>query len=248
MGLTAMLQRFTQSDPGQWGPPIHLVRHTGLITDDQVARIAAACDTQLIRDVAPAHHIAPCRVLATASRDVPRGARTIRLIDDAGEDSFGWHTELTGDVVIGVVGVRTVLEHTGTVLDGPLSVSSVTSHEVVEMAVNAHVSMWADTGLGYLVAAEIADPVQSDSYEIGGVSLSNFVTGEWFSPINTPGDRFDHLGSLTEPFSINNGGYVLRLRGGEVTPVFGADFPDWVWAMKQRDASRTARLTVGRPS
>lgn len=246
--LRALLQRLTTPTTAQWGPPIHLVRHTPLISLDEMDRIAHACDVQLVRDVAPAHHIAPCRVLHTHPDDVPAGARTIRMIDDAGEDSLGWHTELSGDRVIGVVGVRTVLDHAGSMLTGPLSVSAVTSHEVVELAYNSHVSMWSDTGQGYLVAAELADPVQSDSYEIDGVAMSNFVRHDWFSPIATPGDRYDHLGSLTEPFSINNGGYVLRLQGGEVTPVFGADFPGWVWAMKQRDASRTARLTVGRPS
>lgn len=246
--LRALIQRLTTPTAAQWGPPIHLVRHTPLISLDEMDRIAHACDVQLVRDVAPAHHIAPCRVQHTHADALPRGARTIRMIDDAGEGALGWHTETTGDVVIGIVGVRTVLENAGSMLTGSLSVSAVTSHEVVEMAVNAHVSMWADTGQGYLVAAEIGDPVQSDAYDIDGVSVSNFVTGEWFSPIGTPGDQFDHLGRLTAPFTINDGGYVLRLQGGQVTPVFGADFPDWVWDMKCRQTSRTARLTTGRPS
>lgn len=246
MGISSWLTR--KITPMQWGPPIHLVRHTPLISLDEMDAIAQACDTQLLRDVAPAHSIAPSRVLHTHDSDVPAGVRAIRFVDDAGDDAYGWHTEDTGDLITGIVGVRTVLDNAGSILTGPLSVSSVASHEVIEMACNPHVSLWADTGQGHLVAFEIGDPVQSDSYLIGGVAVSNFVTGQWFSPISTPGDRFDYLGHLGAPFAMGDGGYVLQLQGGEVTPVFGADFPAWLWNLKQRAASRSSRLTTGRPS
>lgn len=234
--------------PATTGQPVYLVRNTNLVTDAQVAAIAKACDTQITRDVAPAYGMLPSRVVVSTPDKIPVGSRIIWLIDDTGNNTLGWHTEDPNDYVAGVVGVGTVMRYSGKVLTGAQSVAAITSHEVVELVGNPHVSMWSDTGKGYLVAAELCDPVQSDYYDVGGVSVSNFVLEDWFSPVVSPGDKFDFLGRLAAPYTVSRGGYVLQLKGGVVTPVFGADFPDWLWKMKKREHTRTNRLSVGRPA
>lgn len=232
------------------GPTIWLRRKTSLLTDEQVYRIAVACHHQVFFDLAPvwATLSRPVKVLRPG-RKVPSKDYVLDLCDSSEGGTLGYHTELEGDVVAGVVGVGTVLDQGGSdILTGKLSVSSVVSHEVCEMVVNPTISGWSDTGKGWLVATEVCDPVQCDYYEIDGVSVSNFVTPDFFSPIQTVGDKYDHMGTLTKPFQIAAGGYVLNYEAGEINTYYGSNPPpDWLMEMKSREESRTRRLKDHRP-
>ena len=60
---------------------------------------------------------------------------------------------------------------------------------------------------------EMCDAVQSESYEIDGVSVSNFVLPLYFTASDETGGRNDFLGRMYEgetlkSFSVNPGGYV----------------------------------------
>ncbi len=234
------------------GPTIWLRRKTDLLTDADVARIANACNIQVIRDLAPVWYLLPRAVRVIGPRDrVPTGDQLLELLDASDESgALGYHTELAGDVVWGVVGVGTILDNGGKKFTGSLSVSSIVSHEVCEMVVNPNVSGWSDSGQGWLVATEVCDPVQSSAYKIGDVPVSDFVTPDFFSPVVTRGDRFDHMGVLKKPFQIAKGGYVLNYEGGKINTYYGAvPPPEWLMDMKLgRDTSRTRRLQEHRPS
>lgn len=118
------------------------------------------------------------------------------------------------------------------------------------MVVNPNVSGWSDSGQGWLVATEVCDPVQSDYYLIDGVAVSNFVTPDFFSPVVTRGDKFDHMGVLKKPFEIADGGYVLNYEGGTINTYYGrTPPPEWLMDMKlNREVTRTRRLKDHRPS
>ena len=62
-----------------------------------------------------------------------------------------------------------------------------------------------------LWSREVCDAVQADVYRIvaGGrrVAVSNFVLPAFFNPWSA--GPYDHLGVLTEPFSIARGGYAV---------------------------------------
>lgn len=231
------------------GPTIWLSRKTDLITDEQVHKIAMACHHQVYYDLAPVwvtlhRPVKPLR----QGRRVPSGDQVIELCAESAAGTLGYHTELAGDVVSGVVGVGTVLDAGMEVLTGGLSVSTIVSHEVCEMVVNPNVSGWSDSGRGWLVATEVCDPVQSDYYDIDGVAVSNFVTPDFFSPVVSEGDRFDHLGTLSAPFEIAKGGYVLNYEGGNINTYYGAvPPPGWLMDMKNREETRIRRLKDHRP-
>lgn len=233
------------------GPTIWLRRKTDLITDEQVQKIALACHIQVFHDLAPVwvtlHR--PVKALSKRAR-VSRGDYVLDLCDASEGGTLGYHTEEEGDVVSGVVGVGTIMDNGGAPLTGKLSVSSVVSHEVCEMVVNPNVSGWSDSGQGWLVATEVCDPVQSDYYLIDGVAVSNFVTPDFFSPVVTRGDKFDHMGVLKKPFEIADGGYVLNYEGGTINTYYGrTPPPEWLMDMKlNREATRTRRLQDHRPS
>lgn len=234
------------------GPTIYLKRETSKLTDDQVVQIARACDAQVRLHLAPVWVTLPRPVrFLSAQQGVPAGDQLLRIVDSTDEpDALGYHFEAEGDFVTGVVGVDPILAGGGEVLVGKFSVSTVVSHEVCEMVVNPWVSGWSDTGKGWLVATEVCDPVQADYYEIHGVSVSNFVTPDFFSPVISAGDRFDHLGKLSAPFQIADGGYVLNYENGEINSYFGSvPPPEWLWRMKERnEAARIRRLKDHRPA
>jgi hypothetical protein len=243
-------------------PTIYLTNHSSLVTDAQVTQIAAACATQVTRDCAPAHGLVPVPVMFTNSP--PPGARIIDIVDVQDDpQALGWHTEDGSDHIYGVSSVKPVLDNGGQILTGALSVSSVVSHEVLEMFCDPWCSAWADSGKGFLVAWEVGDPVQSDSYIIGGVAVSNFVTVNWFNPYAASGDKFDFMGKLARPFTLSRGGYWVQERSNRQTQKLGAKlgelfngdefpalrfddhFPGWLRQLKEQEHTRTQKLIRG---
>jgi hypothetical protein len=107
------------------------------------------------------------------------------------------------------------------------AVSFIASHEVAEMLVNPADNLWVDGLDGRLYAYEVADPVTEDSFEIGGVPVSNFVHPAYFDACRAPGStQFDHLSKMKRPFEqlansfveVRCGCQVLELRGGFIAP------------------------------
>lgn len=234
------------------GPTIYLKRETDKLTDAEVALIAAACDVQVRFHLAPVWVTLRRKIKVLGRhRKVPAGDQLLRLVDYSDvNDALGYHYEAEGDVVTGVVGVGTILDSGSQVLTGQYAVSTIVSHEVCEMVVNPWVSGWSDTGQGWLVATEVCDPVQADYYDINGVAVANFVTPDFFSPVVSAGDRFDYLGTLTAPFQIADGGYVLNYEDGQINTYYGAVRPpDWLLRMRERnEAARIRRLKDHRPA
>lgn len=226
------------------GPVTWVRRKTTLLTDAEVARMVAACHRQSVEHLCPAwgRLPGPVRVLKPGTRK-PAADYLLDLCNASAAGSLGYHEELAGDVVTGVIGVGTVLDNGGTKFDGELSVSAVLSHEVCETIINPQTSGWADSGQGWLVALEVSDPVQGDAYQIDGVSVSDFVTPDFFSPVVSRGDKFDWMGVLPGPFKIAKGGYVLNYEAGDIKTYFGAvQPPEWLMEMKDNGASRSRRL------
>lgn len=215
---------------------IALINHSTAIADEEVKRIAEACDLQLQRDVAPVWNIMhPLRVKSTHSRnDYP-----FYLVDEIPEekDALAYHYVQDNGVPAGKIGVKVTL-------DAGETVSSATSHEAVELQCDIFCASWSySTRLRCLVATEACDPVQSDVYDVETrdgtrVQVSNFVTPAYFTddPLGKP---LDHLGKLHKTFDIAKGGYQVRMKGGRVDNVYGRDFPDRVRAGKEASHGRT---------
>lgn len=232
------------------GPTVWIRNRTRLLTLAELSRMVSACHRQSVEQLCPAWARLPgaVRLLASGQR-VPTGDYCLDVADISDvSGALGYHEEKPGDRVVGVVGVGTILDNGGSKFDGPLSVSSVLSHEVCETIINPQTSGWADSGQGWLVALETCDPVQGDSYKIDGVSVSDFVTPDFFSPVVTRGDRFDWMGVLKSPFEIAKGGYVLNYEAGNINTYYGAvPPPEWMMKMKAQGASRSRRLKDHKP-
>ncbi len=91
------------------------------------------------------------------------------------------------------------------------------------MVIDPLASLWADGPHGIEYAYEMSDPVEEDTFLVDGIAMSNFVHPSWFERFrHPPGTKFDHLGLLTEPFSMTKGGYVIVKKNGKVTEEFGS--------------------------
>lgn len=220
--------------------PIYVVNKSTLVSDHDLVTMCSAISRQILTDVAPAFGILPVPVLF--SHTPPAGGHVIALVDTCDDpQALGYHTE-SGGVPDGFVGAKPELDNGGKVLTGSYSVASVLDHECLELLLDPACNLTADSGQGFSVAYEIADPVQSDSYVVQGVTLSSFVLPAWFDPDAAAGSRLDWLGHLSHPFQIASGGYVVEIREGKASQKFGDAMPGWLRATKQLPVSRGGRL------
>jgi hypothetical protein len=93
---------------------------------------------------------------------------------------------------------------------------------------------------------EICDPVQSETYLIDGIAVSNFVLPHYYNPLGQKHGRNDFLGTGLEAFRWNENGEIgfwdprLGARGGYVSwPQYPATH---VVSRHRRAKGRTARL------
>jgi hypothetical protein len=166
---------------------------------------------------------------------------------------LGYHdTDPNGNPFIRVF-VQTILSNGGTSLAGSVSVSVCAGHDADEEAADPSCTATATAPNGDAWALEVSDPVESSSYNLAlsdgsQVAVSNFVYPSFFDTAGQP--SFDHLGVVSGPFTIAQGGYAIINN----QPVFGAQagqatmadrkaagYPEWRWQMKLFPRSRTAR-------
>lgn len=225
--------------------------------DEQSLAVAVrAVAHQLHYDVAPAWGAKPVALHHVKDASlVPAGSYVITVYDDADQaDALGYHTEDPDGTVHGKVFVSPVLDNGGTLLSGPVSVSAVLSHEVLETYIDPHVQLWAFDGQDAMYAYEICDSVEDLAYPVFvphpatrttvSVSVSDFQLPAYFDAQAPAGSALDHLRVLRTPFEITKGGYAVKLTLGAsstVEQVFGEQVTEWKKETKRHELSRLAR-------
>jgi hypothetical protein len=194
------------------------------IKDEDVQEVIRAINRQIREDFEPYWGFGGLLRLEGKSTFRPRmdpvdmrGDAVLYLSDDINEDLLGYHERNFGGIPYGFV---------FTVLSMQLGESwSVTlSHEALEMI--------GDPGVNLLVAGphpeypnrqvfhwfEMCDAIQTDTYEIDGVEVSNFVLPLYFTQSEERGSRNDFLGRFPalQSFGVAPGGYI-----GFFDPVIG---------------------------
>jgi hypothetical protein len=112
--------------------------------------------------------------------------------------------------------------------------SITASHELLEMLVDPYGNKLVQApdinprSDGHLVSylVEIGDPCEVFAYSIGGVSVSDFVTPEYYNDAAEQGVDLDFLGRLTRPLEVPRGCYISWI-----------DPEDRHWHQKQPDGS-----------
>lgn len=224
---------------------IAILNQSTLISNADAAAMTQAVASQVRLDAAPLWDRAPAAVVFyTDPAAVPAAAHGIALVDtiqNQPQGVLGFHTENQGGQLWGVVAAKPELDNGRQVTTGDWSVSSVLSHEVLEMFVDPNCNLWANDSKGSAYSFEVCDPVEAPSYTVSGVSMSNFVTPAWFDPLAPATAQFDKLGLLKGAFSILKGGYVVYESAGKEEQKFGEEFPAWRKQMKTGPLARTRR-------
>jgi hypothetical protein len=91
------------------------------------------------------------------------------------------------------------------------------------MVIDPLANLWSQASDGRLWAYEMCDAVEEDTFEVNGIPMSNFLHPAYFETFNHPtGTKFDHLGKLTAPFTLDSGGYSIIMENGKVKNIFGS--------------------------
>jgi hypothetical protein len=225
---------------------IAIVNQSTLVSDQDAATMTQAIAAQIRLDAAPLWDRAPAAVIFYSNpKDVPIAAHGIALVDtikDQPTGVLGYHTEDPGGKLWGVVAAKPELDNGGKATTGDWSVSSVLSHEVLEMYIDPNCNLWANDGHGKSYSFEVCDPVEAPTYVVHGVSVSNFVTPAWFDPLSDHATaQYDTLSKLKAPFSLVKGGYVVYEAAGTEHQEYGDHFPAWRKQMKSGRLARTRR-------
>jgi hypothetical protein len=203
------------------------------LTAPALGEILAAIGRQLSEDYPAFCQEGPVEIAAYAQlQDVPSDVSVLVILDTSDQaGALGYHDTTPDGRPYGKVFLEPILTNGGSFKTGSLSLSVTLSHEALEMAGDPYANWWAD-GPNQEHALELCDPVEGDSYDIDGVSVSNFVGPRWFS--NGPGP-YDKMGTLTAPWTMSAGGYmIVRDRGTVVRQVFGESYPEWRKPLKHR--------------
>jgi hypothetical protein len=243
---------------------ISVINRSSRVSDDDIARAVAAVGRQLGEHVSPFHGLVPAIEAVRTGDDPSEGGCPCYILDKPDQAGvLGYHYEANDGTQMIKIFMNPILDDSGgTVLSSAVSLSSVLSHECIELALDGPANKWVDGPDGADYAYEGCDAVQSESYVIDGVTVSDFLLQAFFDPQAAVGSRYDYLGRLAQPFSMSPGGYqITRTEPGKVTEVygqharaaagggvsvhFGPDVPEWrraghVWKASQKRARRRA--------
>jgi hypothetical protein len=217
---------------------------TTKVTAAQLEEMTSAINQQMARDFCPAFGISlvSWSVLPAGATANPSDlVITLMDVDKSVPGALGYHSEQNNGVKFGSILVDPCLQYLGA--DPLISVAQCLSHECCEAAADIACDVWVLGTDSQLWAQEVCDPVESATYVIGAVTVSDFVTPAFFDDQAPAGSRFDHLGVLTAGFSIDKGGYAVLWQPGTAQPrqVFGDEYPEWRKGTKTRAFARTKK-------
>lgn len=123
------------------------------------------------------------------------------------------------------------------------SASAVGSHEYAETKINPFINRVAvDPRTGWGWAVEESDQTQANSYQINGISVSNWLYPSAFNPKAGVNEKFDHMGILKAPFTIAEGGYANVQVNGQWRQIFSS--PQAAAKFYQREAEHKRSLEI----
>ena len=227
---------------------IYCFNNSTMLKTSDMALMIAALNTQLPA-FCNAWNRPQYRCVAAPSSMRPGSYMYCNFLDAADmQGALAYHTE-TNNVPFSRVFVKTILSYGGAIQMGATAsvptVAQAFSHEIYEMIGNQNVNVWWQRPDGNLVPAEVTDPVQGAivPVKVGSITvgLSDYVMPNWADPQATA-RPFNFLNTLTRPFQVAKGGYVVLMRGGSMSYVFGASATSYV--MYKADLSAHSHATA----
>jgi len=186
---------------------IDVVNQSSVITDTEVSSIMQAIKTQCDNEGA-ANWGGTINYNLIQDRNArPREGFWYMLLtdnNDAGSGVLGYHTV---DNMTNLPLIKIFPKESKRFGENP---SVTISHEVLESmgdpTADLTVHGISPDGRKCLYYVEDCDPVESDTYKINGIPVSDFATKDWFKI--TAGTHYDQMRLVTKPFQILQGGYM----------------------------------------
>jgi len=186
-----------------------MTRDFGLVTLSprvpyrELPPVAAALSKQLQRDFAPEWDATGSVTAFTDVASMPRGHIPLVIRDMGREEYEGYHADENNQPYA--------------LIQADSTWSITASHEMLETAADpwgnalvAALSVMPEQGQ-VLYLQEPADPVEDNTYVIGGVHVSDFVTKRYYQTAVQDGERYSFLGTLRGPRTLDRGGYLTWL-------------------------------------
>lgn len=201
---------------------ISIINHSnGIVPDDELQSVIRAINRQITEDFEPYWSMGAMLRLDGRSEDNPsklnmldlRGDAIIYLWDKTDiPGALGYHDQNARGIPYGFVFMDLAKK-----LGEPWSVTL--SHETLELLGDAQVNLLAmgphpgNAEKTVFHWFEMCDAVQTETYKIDGVEVSNFVLPLYFTSSDEPGGRNDFLGrsyngKTLNSFGVNQGGYI----------------------------------------
>lgn len=219
-----------------------------LITIGILDAIAAAVERQLYENYAPFWEAAGAHVQTYAKlEDVPASASLVVVLDSASiAGVLGYHDVTPDGRSYARVFWVPIKKNGGSLFESANSLSVTISHEILEMHADPYASLWgANPATGLFHAVEICDACQDESYTIDEIHVSNFVGPRYFRTGLGPYDwksQANGSGTIRAPFEMSVGGYQIVCKDlGNISQIFGQEFPEWKKDTKKHPAARTVK-------
>lgn len=222
------------------------------VTDAEVSIMTSGLST-LLTIFCSDWNIRPVELITLTKEQTPTTKLCVYIMDVPDvSGAFGYH-DVINDSPYGKVFVNPILSNGGATLLGKNpnapTVAQTLSHEVFEMLIDLYCNMWWHNLNGrYLVAGEVSDPVQANIVRLQ-VGTTTVGYGDWILPRWTDSQAttgpFNHLNTLTAPFTMSKGGYLIKMTAGSVNNVFGEAMPGWVQDIKKESSRYLKRMAYG---
>jgi hypothetical protein len=191
---------------------VGLVDMTGTVDTQTMAEAAAALNIQVTRDLPQFWPTTATVSYLADHRKIPQGVWPVQIVKSLPPGEGGFHSTRHNQPFAKIAATPGSNEWT---VDA--------SHEILEMLVDPsgnrlQTSTAIDIAAGkiqdsvgqfeYLV--EACDPCEADpsTYQIAGVSVSDFITPNFYDRQATPGTRYSFTGAIKVPRQILPGGYI----------------------------------------
>ncbi len=200
---------------------ISLINHSKVVSDEEVQQVIRAINRQIREDFEPYWSFGATLRLEGPIGKRPsidklndmRGDAVLYLVDGVNAlQATGWHLANYRDIPYGIVFL-------GLCKQIKEAWSITLSHEALELVGDPMVNLLVegndptDRRRRVFHMFEMCDAVQSESYRVDGIEVSNFVLPSYFSLGEQVGRRNDFLGrsykgKTLESFGMNPGAYL----------------------------------------
>jgi len=201
----------------------------GVNFDDMIA----AMQTFLDEHFTPVWGAPACLIKASKPK---RGDWAMIFLDDPDDpDAQGYHDITKNGLPLSKVFV------VPTIQSGDL-VSVTACHELCEMLIDPTATLWSEGPGRSLWAYEMCDAVEDETFNVDGVTMSDFVYPAYFEVFRLKKPRsaqYDHLKRLKQPFQILKNGYSIVRNGRKTYEKFGSRAKKLRFKKEDRDFHRS---------